>query len=67
MFEISAVYLHRDTKRGKYADMLHRELYENDILALGIENQEERTEIIQSLYNLVLLTIKSIANEKEQD
>ena len=47
--------------------MLHRELYENDILALGIESQEERTEIIQSLYNLVLLTIKSLANEKEQD
>lgn len=67
MFEISAVYLHRNTKRGKYADMLHRELYENDILALGIESQEERTEIIQSLYNLVLLTIKSLANEKEQD
>lgn len=65
LFEISAVYLPRNTKRGKYADMLHREQYENDILALGIENPEERTEIIQSLYNLVLLTIKSIANEEE--
>ena len=65
MFEISAVYLHRKTKRGKNADMLHREQYENDILALGIESQEERTEIVQSLYNLVLLSMKSIANEEE--
>ena len=65
MFEISAVYLHRKTKRGKNADMLQREQYENDILALGIESQEERTEIVQSLYNLVLLTIKTIANEEE--
>ena len=45
--------------------MLHREQYENDILALGIENPEERTEIVQSLYKLILLTIKSIANEEE--
>lgn len=60
-----SVYLHRNTQRGKYADMQHREDYENDILALGIENPEERAEIVQSLYNLVLLTIKSIANEEE--
>lgn len=60
-----SVYLHRNIQRGKYADMQHREDYENDILALGIENQEERAEIVQSLYNLVLLTIKSIANEEE--
>ena len=65
MFEISAVYLHRKTKRGKNADMLHREQYENDILALGIENQQDREEIVQSLWNLVLIIVNSMKDEKE--
>lgn len=45
--------------------MLHREQYENDILALGIENQQDREEIVQSLWNLVLIIVNSMKDEKE--
>ncbi len=44
--------------------MLNREKYENDLIALGVENKEDRDEIVQSLYNLVLIII-TIGNEEK--
>lgn len=45
--------------------MLNREKYDEHLIALGIENQTDREEMIQSLYNLVLIVINSISNEEE--
>ena len=45
--------------------MLNKTKYENYLIKLGIENQTDRNEIIQSLYNLVLIVVNSISNEEE--
>ena len=53
-------------RKAKYdSKMLNQTKYENYLIKLGIENQEDRNEIIQSLYNLVLIVINSISNEEE--
>lgn len=46
-------------------NMLNREKYEKELIELGIESQEDRNEMIQSLWNLVLIVINSLKDEKE--
>lgn len=45
--------------------MLNREKYEKELTDLGIESQEDRNEMIQSLWNLVLIVVNSLNDEKE--
>jgi hypothetical protein len=45
--------------------MQNRDKYEKDLIELGIESQEDRNEMIQSLWNLVLIVVNSLNDEKE--
>lgn len=47
--------------------MINRDKYDEDLIALGFENQEDRIEIVQSLWNLVIIVVNSLKDEEEQD
>ena len=47
--------------------MTNRDKYDEDLIALGFENQEDRIEIVQSLWNLVIIVVNSLKDEEEQD
>lgn len=45
--------------------MINRDKYDEDLIALGFENEEDRVEIIQSLWNLVIIVVNSVNDEEE--
>lgn len=45
--------------------MINRDKYDEDLIALGFENQEDRIEIVQSLWNLVIIVVNSLKDEEE--